>query len=49
MNGLGHWLTVDTGMLRLERSAAVLITGFSVFIKLVEEQIQNDEGLLNLI
>lgn len=44
-NGLAHLQTVDTGMLRLEGSAAVHLTGFSVLIKLVEEQIQRDEGL----
>lgn len=49
MNGLGHSLTVDTGMLRPEGSAAVPITGVSVFIRLVEEQIQKDEGLVDLI
>ena len=44
-NGLARLLTVDTGMLGLDRSVGVHLTGFSVFIYLFEEQIQRDEGL----
>lgn len=40
--GLARLLIVDTGMLGWDGSAAVHLTGFSVFINLVEEQMQRD-------
>lgn len=45
------WSLTDRGRGDVEagRTAAVPVTGFSVFIKLAKEQIQNDEGLVDLM
>lgn len=43
-NGLIRLLTMDTGMLGLDRSAAVHLTGFSVFITLLRNKYREMTG-----